>query len=154
MEGNINKKLKDLSDNTEKWLENLGINRLQQYFLNKDELEKSSPDQLAQKAIVLANFAFHVQKNYNIEAAKFNWAESNIKIAVAKQLNQYNAYSFEERKLLAIADNEYAQNLQNMQIEAKYRMDRLSYWSARIEFYTKMISEYQRTKVYQWKTVQ
>jgi hypothetical protein len=115
--------------------------------MNRDALEKLSPEDCAQIAYRLAQFAFHLQRTINREAARYNWSEENIKEVIADELNQYKGYGYIEKSLQAIKHNDKASSLNNIKKYAKQRMDRLSYLANSIKNLSDIIISVQKTKV-------
>ena len=101
---------------------------LNNYFtMNRDSIEKITPEDCAQIAYRLAQYAFFVQRTVNREIARHNWAEETIKETIADEINNYKGYGFVEKSLQAIKHNDKAQALNKIKKYAKQRMDRLSY---------------------------
>jgi hypothetical protein len=117
-------------------------------FINMkhSDMQKLTPDELGEAAILLAQFAYHIQRAFNEEVGRVNWAEDEVKRTIAGEVNQYQGSSYEERKLLAIKENEYARKLDYIRSYAKARADRLGYLSSRMEFLAKMFSDLRQTK--------
>lgn len=110
------------------------------------ELNRLTAIQCGEAAVVLAQYAFHIQRSHNKELARANWAEDSTDREVAASLNQHSAYSFKERRLLAVADNDYAVNLDKIKTWAKARAERLAYLATRVEFLSKTMLDLQQTK--------
>ena len=58
-----------------------------------------------------------------------NWAESEIKIVIADEINNYKGYGYIEKSSQAIKHNDKANQLNKIVTFAKQRMDRLTYLS-------------------------
>lgn len=110
------------------------------------QLSKLTAIECGEAAAVLAQYAFHLQRSHNKEAARSNWAEESTDREIAPKLSQYNAYSFKERRMLAVADNEYALNLDKIKSWGKARAERLAYLASKVEFLAKTMLELQQTK--------
>jgi hypothetical protein len=122
-------------------------NEAEQYLsMTHNQLQKLTAEQCGEAAIVLAQFGFHLQRNYNTEMARVTWADESCKSTVAPALNQYKAPSFEERKLLAIRDNDYATKIDAIRRWAKVRAERLAYLSGKVEFLARALLDLQQTK--------
>jgi hypothetical protein len=121
---------------------------INQYLsMNRDEIEKLTPEDCAQIAYRLAQFAFHIQRTLNREIARLNWSEETIKETIADEINNYKGYGFIEKSLQAIKHNEKASSLNNIKKYAKQRIDRLSYIANSIKNLSDIIMSIQRTKV-------
>jgi hypothetical protein len=95
--------------------------------MNRDELEKLTPEDCAQISYRLGQFSFHIQRTINREIARLNWAEENIKEVIADEINNYKGYGYIEKSYQAIKHNDRAQSLNKIKKYAKQRSDRLSY---------------------------
>jgi hypothetical protein len=119
----------------------------EQYIsITKAELKAMSADECGEAAVLLAQLSLYLQRIINEEHSRFSWAEESIKKIIAPMLSNYKAYSFEERKLCAINDNIEAQTLDKVRVNAKIRIDRMSYLATRIEFLSKTFLDLQRSK--------
>jgi hypothetical protein len=115
--------------------------------MNRDELEKLTPEDCAQIAYRLAQFAFHIQRTINREIARYNWAEENIKETIADEINTYKGYGYIEKSQQAIKHNDKASSLNNIKKYAKQRTDRLSYLANNIKNLSDILLSVQKTKV-------
>lgn len=121
---------------------------LNNYFsMNRDAIEKLTPEDCAQISYRLAQYAFFLQRTLNREIARHNWAESTIKEAIADEINNYKGYGFVEKSLQAIKHNDKALALAKIQKYAKQRMDRLSYLANSVKNLSDIILSVQKTKV-------
>lgn len=104
------------------------------YFaMNRDHIEKLSPEDCLQIALRLSQFALHIQRTTNRELARYNWADESIKSVIADEINNYKGYGFVEKSLQAIKHNDKADSLNKIKKYAKQRADRLSYLSGNIK---------------------
>lgn len=115
--------------------------------MNRDSLEKLSPEDCAQISYRLGQFAFHVQRTINREIARFNWADESIKEVIADEINNYKGYGYAEKSLQAIKHNEKASSLNNIKKYAKQRSDRLSYIANSLKNLSDILISIQRNKV-------
>ena len=51
--------------------------------LSRDQMEKLTPEQCAEAALLLASLSFHIQRSYNREIARVNWADRTLKTTLA-----------------------------------------------------------------------
>ena len=120
---------------------------LQDYLtMNRDVLEKLNPEDCAQIAMRLAQFAFHIQRSVNREIARHNWAEETIKEVIANEINNYKGYGYVEKSYQAIAGNERASALNNVKKYAKQRIDRLSYIANNLKNLSDILIAINKTK--------
>ena len=115
--------------------------------MNRDELEKITPEDCGQIAYRLGQFSFHVQRTINREIARYNWADENIKECIADDINNYKGYGYVEKAYQAIKHNEKASALNNIKKYAKQRSDRLGYLANGIKNLSDIILSIQKNKV-------
>jgi hypothetical protein len=121
---------------------------LNNYFtMNRDVVEKLSPEDCAQISYRLAQYAFFIQRTLNREIARHNWAEESIKETIADEINNYKGYGFLEKSLQAIKHNDKASGLNKIKKYAQQRIDRLSYLANSIKNLSDIMLSVQRTKV-------
>jgi hypothetical protein len=118
------------------------------YFsMDRNHIEKLSPEDCAQIAYRLSQFSFHVQRTLNRELARYNWADETIKEVIASEINNYKGYGYVEKSYQAIKNNEKANAINLIKKYAKQRIDRLSYIANNIKHLSEVTLNIQRTKV-------
>ena len=115
--------------------------------MDRQQIEKLSPEDCAQISYRLSQFAFHIQRTINREIARHNWADETTKEAIADDINNYKGYGYIEKSYQAIKHNDKASGLNKIKKYAKQRMDRLSYLANNIKNLSDIILSIQRTKV-------
>jgi hypothetical protein len=115
--------------------------------MNRDMIEKLTPEDCAQIAYRLGQYSFHLQRTVNRELARYNWAEETIKELISDEINNYKGYGYIEKASQAIKHNDRAQSLNNIKKYAKQRSDRLSYLANGIKNLSDILMSVQRTKV-------
>ena len=115
--------------------------------MNRDTIEKLTPEDCAQISYRLAQYAFFLQRTVNREIARHNWADETIKEVIADEINNYKGYGFVEKSLQAIKHNDKATSLNKIKKYAKQRMDRLSYLANSVKNLSDIILSVQKTKV-------
>jgi hypothetical protein len=115
--------------------------------MNRDSIEKLTPEDCAQIAYRLAQYSFFLQRTINRETARFNWSEETIKETIADELNNYKGYGFLEKSLQAIKHNEKASALNKIKKYAQQRMDRLNYLASSVKNLSDIMLSVQKTKV-------
>jgi hypothetical protein len=115
--------------------------------MNRDELEKLTPDDCGQIAYRLSQFSFHVQRTVNREQARHDWAEDTTRSVIADEINSYKGYGYLEKSLQAIKHNDKARPLDKIRIYAKQRIDRLSYLANSINNLSNILLNIQKLKV-------
>lgn len=97
-----------------------------------------SAQECAAISIDLAKISFNFQRQHNRLNAIKEWALTNLKRSIANEANRYDKYkTYEERKDLVIANNEYYQLLHNVHKEASVKSQMLYNLSNKIEFWSK-----------------
>ena len=120
---------------------------LQTYLtMNRDVLEKTTPEDCGQIAYRLAQFSFHIQRTLNRELARHNWAEETIKEVIADDINNYKGYGYIEKSSQAIKHNDRANKLSKIKKYAKQRSDRLTYLATSIKNLSDILISIQRSK--------
>lgn len=120
---------------------------LQQYLtMNRNVLEKLDIVQCAEIAYRIGQYGFHVQRTLNREQARMNWAENEIKITIADEINNYKGYGYIEKSSQAIKHNDKANQLNKIVTFAKQRMDRLTYLSSSLKNLSDILISIQRAK--------
>lgn len=115
--------------------------------MSRDAIEKLTPEDCAQIAYRLAQYAFYMQRTINRELARYNWAEESVKEVIADEINNYKGYGYIEKSLQAIKHNDKATGLNNIKKYAKQRVDRLSYLANNIKNLSDVIVSVQKNKV-------
>ena len=114
--------------------------------MNRGHIEKLGPQDCASAALILNELSFHVQRAYNREIARVNWAEDTIKGLIAHEVQNYKGFSYAERLEQAIRNNSHASKLKRIKIYAKQRSDRLSLLSSNINNRADIFLAVQRSK--------
>lgn len=96
-------------------------------IMNRNELEGMDSASCGYIAYRLAQFAFHIQRAQNREVARISWAENEIELTIATELQSYNGYGYKEKASQAIKGNSHASILNKIKVYAQQRADRLSY---------------------------
>jgi len=114
--------------------------------MDRQQIEKLSPEDCAQISYRLSQFAFHIQRTLNREIARHNWADETTKESIADDINNYKGYGYVEKAYQAIKHNDKASGLNKIKKYAKQRIDRLSYLSNNIKNLSDIILSIQKTK--------
>ena len=116
--------------------------------LTIDRLKKMSPEQCGEIAFILSQKSLHLQHEINKQTQRVNWAKTNIDTMIAGVVDTYGTkYTpYENRKTLAIKDNEYTNKLYEVIVKAQQIIDRLSYIPNKIAYMSKTLLELQTTK--------
>jgi hypothetical protein len=115
--------------------------------MNRDEIEKLTPEDCGQIAYRLSQFSFHTQRTINREQARYDWSEDTIKSIIADEINSYKGYGYVEKSSQAIKHNEKASSLEKIRKYAKQRLNRLSYLATSINNMSNILLNIQKMKV-------
>jgi len=119
-------------------------------FLNTTpaQLRKMSPEECGEVAFVLSQKSLHIQREINKHTQRINWAKTNIDTMIAGNIDSYGSkYTpYENRRILAIKDNDYTSRLYQIIVKAQQVIDRLSYIPNKISYMSKTLIELQTTK--------
>ena len=113
--------------------------------LSRNEIEKLTPEQCSEAALFLASLSFHLQRSYNREIARVNWAASNLKKKVAGREGQYKG-SWDSQHYQAIKEDGYMCKLDGIRVYAQQRADRLTYLSSSVKNISDIFLNVQRSK--------
>ena len=116
--------------------------------MGRKQIEKLSPEDCAQAALILNEMSLHVQRAFNREMARVNWAEDTIKDVVADDVGNHSGYSYQERYYKAVKNNEYAKKLSKIKKYAQQRADRLTYVANSFNTRADIFLSIQRAKRY------
>lgn len=91
-----------------------------------EDIQKMSYDECMEWAVEIRSFAMMIQKAINRQTAYRTWLEAKITLAIANDLQNYEGYySFDQRRSVAIVNNEYAKQLEEMRINVQMKLDML-----------------------------
>lgn len=125
----------------------LSLEEIKQYLaMDRKSLRSLSEEDCGEISWVLGQTALSIQKEINKQTAITKWLEAQINKTIAKQLNNYKAYSYEERKLCAINDNEYTTKASQLKVRAEMRISSLQYMSQEIKNLSSSILSIKDTK--------
>lgn len=113
--------------------------------LSRNEIEKLTPEQCSEAALLLASLSFHLQRSYNREIARVNWAASKLKRTVSGKEGQYSG-SWDSQYYQAIKGDGYMCKLDNIRAYAQQRADRITYLSSSIKNISDIFLSVQRAK--------
>ena len=114
--------------------------------MNRAQIEKLSPEDCGMAALILNELSFHIQRAYNREMARVNWADESVKDVIASEEGGYKGYSYQERLHQAVKNNEHAKTLSKIKKYAKQRADRLSFLASSMNNRADIFLSVQRSK--------
>ena len=98
----------------------------------RQQMEKLTVEECAEAALLLGGFSFYLQRSYNREMARVNWAASNLKKMISGREQQYSG-SWDSQYYQAIKEDSYATKLDNIKTYAQQRADRLTYLATSVK---------------------
>lgn len=112
--------------------------------MGSDEIKRMTAEDLGVAAVVLQQYAFHIQKMHNHEVAIVNWCDTNIKRRVARFKTSVTYYN--EKIQQVIYEDKFASKLADIKRASEARVDSLQYISGSIKSYAETFLELQKTK--------
>ena len=113
--------------------------------LSRDQIEKLTPSECAEAALLLGSLSFHMQRAYNREVARVNWAKQTLRSTVSGREQSYKG-SWESQFNQAVREDGYACKVLAIQKYAQQRADRLTYLASSIKNISDIFLAVQRTK--------
>jgi hypothetical protein len=114
--------------------------------MSQEEISCMTAEQCGEASIILAQFAFYLQKALNTQVRTVSWVQSMIDRTIAPLMRNYQASSAPERRMMAIKDNEFALSCEKLRTEAQARVDQINYLSAKIDALSYRFADLQQTK--------
>ena len=112
----------------------------------RQQMEKLTVEECAEAALLLGGFSFYVQRSYNREVARVNWATSNLKKIVSGREGQYVG-SWDSQYHQAIKEDSYCSKLNAIRVYAQQRSDRLTYLASSVKNLSDLFTNLQRAKI-------
>ena len=147
------KKLDSILDDYER---SLGISEFSDQFhddsakkymsLSRPQIEKMTPSECAEAALLLGALSFHMQRAYNREVARVNWAKQTLRSTVSGREQSYRG-SWESQFNQAANEDSYTRKILAIQKYAQQRVDRLTYLASSIKNISDIFLAVQRSKV-------
>lgn len=109
-------------------------------------LKRLTATECGEGAFTLLQYAFFLQRVANKAQGEVRAAEEMTKRLVASHLSQQRAYSYQERMLLALKENDAATKADNLRMLAQARLDRVSYLSSKAESLARSLMSLQNSK--------
>jgi len=114
-------------------------------ILNTDYSDiKLTPEDYLNNSIILSQYAFQLQRIINREEARVHYIKNRIDKIVLPNINQQNAYYYNDKRNLAIAQDSVAQALLKEQTVIELKVKRLQFLSTRVENLSNKFMEYSR----------
>ena len=120
---------------------------VKQYMgMPRQQMEKLTVEECAEAALLLGGFSFYLQRSYNRELARVNWASSNLKKMMSGKENQYKG-AWDSQYYQAVKGDSYARKLDSIRTYAQQRADRLTYLASSVKNLSDLYMNLQRAKI-------
>ena len=120
------------------------------YFtMAKNDIEQMDPISANCISVRLHQFAFYIQRQFNLEQSRYNWSIAEINRYSADKLENIGGQycKYETKIYLLCSQDEYIDKLVKIRNYAQLRLDRLTYLSSSIKNLADCFSNYSRTKI-------
>ena len=94
---------------------------------------------------MISSLAFHIQRSYNREIARINWADRILKSTIAGREQAYKG-SWESQFNQAVKEDGYTTKIADIKRYAQQRADRLTYLSSSMKNMSDVFLNVQRSK--------
>ena len=115
--------------------------------LSRGQIEKLTPAECAEAALLLGSLSFHMQRAYNREVARVNWAKQTLRSTVAGREQSYRG-SWESQFNQAIKEDGYTSKVLTIKRYAQQRADRVTYLSSSVKNISDIFLSVQRSKAF------
>ena len=94
--------------------------------LSRLEINKMTAEECSEAAYMVRSFAFNLQKEYNREVTRVQWANAQIDKLVCKEIEQLDKFTkYEQKRALVVNNNTYTYKLQEIVTFASARAQRI-----------------------------
>jgi len=114
--------------------------------MDRRSMEKLTLEDCAEMAIVLDQFAFHLQRAVNRENARVNWATEVLKDSVFGRETQYQG-SWDSQFYQAVKEDGFTRGVAKIQRYAQQRSDRINYLANAVRNRSNLFINLQKAKV-------
>lgn len=112
--------------------------------IEPEMLKRMGAAQCSEAAVVLIQYAFYLQRVANRLQSRIRWAEESVRKTIAPILGEQRGYSFEERRLQAVRQDEAASKADEIRVKAQLKLDRVSYLSTKVESMSRALQNIKR----------
>lgn len=109
-------------------------------------LKTMSAVECGEASVVLEQFSFHLQRALNRERTRAAWCEENVKRIIAKVVGGCRGYSWEERRALAVTNDDVAMKFDALRVKCQNRINRVEFYSSKVDALSKSFLALQQTK--------
>jgi len=113
--------------------------------MSREQIEKLDIEECAEAAILLGGFSFHLQRCYNREVARVNWATNTLKKIISGREQQYSG-SWDSQFHQAVKEDKYTDGIFQIKNYAQQRADRLTFLATSVKSVCDLFVNLQRAK--------
>jgi hypothetical protein len=155
MEQSIDEQLKDLKGYLAKHNQKLGLGQLvssnetNRYLtMSQGEIQRMTAQECGTAAVILSQAAAFIQSENNREQAIARWCKQVITKAIAGEITQVGTQylPYEYRRELAIAQDDFTEEVYAIQRVAESRVDNMAYMSSSLRNLASVFESLQQTK--------
>lgn len=123
-----------------------GEDSVKEYLsMTRAQMEKLSPIDCAEIAIALGGFSFYLQRCFNRENARVDWASSVLKQIVSGKEQQFRG-SWESQFSQAVSNDGYASKILKLKNYAQQRANRITYLASSCKHMSELYKNLQLAK--------
>jgi hypothetical protein len=121
--------------------------------LTGETISKFSPEQCIEAATELSSYGVFIQRTLSKEKGMLRWLNSRIDQSIAQDIQEYiGYYSHEQRRAMAIVNNESAKALEELRLNSQLKVDMLEGLTFQINQLCRVLLESNSQKRYSVKT--
>ena len=113
--------------------------------MSRGAMEKLTIEECAEAALLLGGFSFYLQRSYNRENARVNWATSVLKSTISGRESQYGG-SWDSQFEQAVKEDGYCSKVNSIKRYAQQRADRITYLSTSAKNLSDLFVNLQKAK--------
>lgn len=130
-----------------KFVEQIDEEQITKYCqMSRTQMEALDVESCAEISLLLGGYAFHLQRAFNRENARVNWADNILKSLVSGRETQYRG-NWESQFHQAVQGDEYTKKIFKIKSYAKNRADRIQFLSNSVKNISDLYVNLQRAKV-------
>ncbi len=103
-------------------------------------------EECGEASIILTNFCYFLQKDINKHHRTAKFCEENIRAMIGAKSAGYASYSWQERREMALKDNEVALMLDKIRVDSLMKIEETNYLVSRIRDSAESYVNYGRLK--------
>lgn len=116
--------------------------KIQSIIDNLSTYSKLDPEKLSEYAMDISLYGLYLLQEENKLVATINWCESNIKIIIGQEAQNYGGTWYEEKKNIIVANNKTALQLDSLRTVAQVKLDSIKYMSQKLQYLADSLKRY------------